>query len=303
VSGGGLLGNPDALWGALKSGIHVIEAGKSYAGGDQIDFRYTLDHTLRLAVYATVIASVIGMPFGCILGLGRFRGRGALLAVGNALTRSPPVVVGVLVLLSVSSQYAVEGGGPTDLPPSGRVYSGPLTGLLPPSITTPWFHVGISMDVFVQMLLALPIVIALSATAVQRVPAGLLDQAEACGASWWGRARLAVREARSGVLAAVIVAMGVTMTAVGALFVVTGGEGGCSSTVSAAVGQSCFRYQNLALAALHYGTTSQTSSATYDTGPLGYAYAILLMALFVVTAAALTFLQHSRSSWIAGGQS
>ena len=98
--------------------------------------------------------------------------------------------MGVLVVLSTASQYAFQGGGPARLPPSGRIYSGPLAGQLPPSVSTPWFHVGISMDVFVQALLALPIVIALSATALQRVPAGLLEQAEVCGASWMARGRL-----------------------------------------------------------------------------------------------------------------
>jgi tungstate transport system permease protein len=279
----------------------VIDGRPVYANGDQVDFRYTVEHTLRLAVYATSIAAVVGLPLGCVLGLGRFRGRGPLLAIGNALTRSPPVVVGVLIVLSMSSQYAVEGGGPAHLPPSGPVYSGPLAGAIPPSISTPWFHVGISIAVFAQTLLALPIVIALSATALQRVPRALLEQAEVCGASWWARGRLALREARAAVLAGIIVAMGVTMTAIGALFVTGEDFGGCTAAAAAAVGHGCLRYNSLALAALHYGTTSQ-SNGTYDTGPLGFAYAMLLMALFLVTAIALTFLQQSRSSWIAGGQ-
>jgi len=300
-----LLGNPDALWGALRSGLHVIAGAPVYANGDQIDFRYTVEHTLRLAGYATSIASVIGLPLGCVLGLGRFRGRGVLLAIGNALTRSPPVVVGVLIVLSVSSQTVFGtppgpgGDGTTD---PRLIFSGPLAGLIPPSVSTPWFHLAISTAVFAQTLLALPIVIALSATALQRVPVALLDQAEACGASWWARGRLALREARAAVLAGIIVALGVTMTAIGALFVTGGDVGACTASAAAAVGSGCYRTNSLALAALHYGTASQ-SNGTFDTGPLGFAYAMLLMALFLVTAVALTFLQQSRSSWIAGGQS
>jgi ABC-type tungstate transport system substrate-binding protein len=298
-----LLGNPAALWGELKAGWHVIEAGHSYNGGEgaQDDFWYTVQHTLRLGLWATGIAAVIGLPLGALLGLGRFRGRGPLLAIGNALTRAPPVVVGVLVILSISAQSAVQAApGHGDVNSSGRVYRGPLAGLIPPSVSTRWFHIGISMDVFVQSLLALPIVIALTATALQRVAPALLEQAEACGASWFARGRLALREARAGVLASIIVAMGVTMTAIGALFLTTSGEGLCAGAVN--TGQ-CFRYTNLGLATLHYGTTSQTNAPGFDTGPLGIAYAMLMMALFLVTAVALTFLQHSRSSWIAGGQS
>jgi ABC-type tungstate transport system substrate-binding protein len=297
-----LLGNPAALWGELKAGWHVIESGHSYNGGEGAldDFWYTVQHTLRMALWATAIAAAIGLPVGCLLGLGRFRGRGPLLAIGNALTRSPPVVVGVLVLLSMSSQSAFQPApGHGDVNVASRVYRGPLAGLIPPSVSTRWFHLGISMDVFVQSLLALPIVIALTATALQRVAPALLDQAEACGASWPARGRLALREARAGVLAGVIVAMGVTMTAIGALFLTTSGEGTCPGQVSV---HGCFRYTNLGLATLHYGTTSQ-SLGPYDTGPLGFAYAMLLMGLFLVTAVALTFLQQSRASWIAGGQS
>jgi tungstate transport system permease protein len=300
-----LLGNPDAFWGALRSGIDVIGGGSVYANGNQIDFGYTVEHTLRLALYATSIASVIGLPLGCVLGLGRFRGRGVLLAIGNALTRAPPVVVGILIMLSISAQ-TVFGGSPG---PGGDgttdprlVFSGPLVGLIPPSVSTPWFHVAISTAVFAQTLLALPIVIALTATALQRVPVALLDQAEACGASSWARGRLALREARAAVLAAIIVAMGVTMTAIGALYVTGGDVGDCTASAAAAVGSGCYRFNSLALAALEYGTKSQ-ANGSFDTGPLGFAYAMLLMALFLVTAIALTFLQQSRSSWIAGGQS
>jgi tungstate transport system permease protein len=298
-----LLGDPAGLWGELKAGWHVIKAGHSYNGGEGAhdDFWYTVQHTLRMGLWATGIAAVIGLPVGCLLGLGRFRGRGPLLAIGNALTRAPPVVVGVFVILSISAQSAFQAApGHGDVNVSSRVYRGPLTGLIPPSVTTRWFHVAISMDVFVQMLLALPIVTALTATALQRVPPALLEQAEACGASWLARGRLALREARAGVLASMIVALGVTMTAIGALFLTTSGEGTCAGQVDTS---QCFRYTNLGLATLHYGTTSQSTAAGFDTGPLSFAYAMLMMGLFAVTAIALTFLQHSRASWIAGGQS
>ncbi len=40
--------------------------------------------TLRLAFETTLIASLIGIPIGCIVGIGSFRGRGVLLGIFNA---------------------------------------------------------------------------------------------------------------------------------------------------------------------------------------------------------------------------
>ena len=50
-----------------------------------------------------------------------------------------------------------------------------------------------------QTLLAIPVVIALGATAIRRLPAGLLDQAHAYGARGVGLATFAMREARVGI--------------------------------------------------------------------------------------------------------
>ena len=52
------------------------------------------------------------------------------------------------------------------------------------------------------------------------MPGGLLDQARAFGARRAAVARLALREARVGVLAALIAALGTAMASVGAVLVV-----------------------------------------------------------------------------------
>jgi ABC-type tungstate transport system substrate-binding protein len=290
--------NLGRFWPSLRAGFNLILSGGgiNYEGFHS-SFLYTTEHTVFLALYSTGIAMVIGLPLGCVLGLGRFRGRRALLAIGNALARVPPVVVGVFILLNTGSQS--QNVYPSGASAGGRVFTGPLQGIIPVSLSTPAFHLSISIDTIAQSCLALPIIIALSATALQRVSSELLDQAQAFGASRWRRAVLALREARTAVLAAIIVAMGVTITAVGALYIV----GVQANEVCSKHGPLCDRSDSLSLETLVGWQHSASPPAPPDQLALSIAYAELLIGVFFVMAATLTFLQQNRSSWIAGGQS
>ena len=49
--------------------------------------------TLRIGVEATAFATIAGLAPAVALGLGRFRGRGPLLATFNAGLRVPPVAL------------------------------------------------------------------------------------------------------------------------------------------------------------------------------------------------------------------
>jgi tungstate transport system permease protein len=289
--------NLGRFWPSLRAGFNLILSGGgiNYEGFHS-SFLYTTEHTVFLALYSTGIAMVIGLPLGCVLGLGRFRGRRALLAIGNALARVPPVVVGVFILLNTGSQ--TQNVYPSGLSAGGRMFTGPLRGIIPVSLSTPAFHLSISIDTIAQSCLALPIIIALSATALQRVSGDLLDQAQAYGASRRKRAVLALREARTAVLAAIIVAMGVTITAVGALYIVGVQQGACPKH-----GPLCDRSDSLSLETLVGWQHSASPPAPQDQLALSIAYAELLIGVFFVMAATLTFLQQNRSSWIAGGQS
>jgi ABC-type molybdate transport system permease subunit len=195
-------------------------------------------------------------------------------------------VVGVVVLLLITGQTAT--GNQTPGPPFA--IAGPLAGLS---------LLASNRDIFAQTMLAIPIMIALTATAVQRISPGLLDQAQAYGAPSWKRGLLAVREARTAVLAAVIVAMGVTITAIGALYVVQGDTGrGCDKSTPAtyhATQIACTGDSSLALSAL--------SNFQDSAGEITYADADAMIGIFIILAAGLTFLQQNRTSWIAGGQS
>ena len=68
-----------------------------------------------------------------------------------------------------------------------------------------------------QTILALPFIVALSAAAVQALPEGLLSQARLLGAGRLQVCMLALREARIGVIAAIIAALGTSLSEVAAV--------------------------------------------------------------------------------------
>jgi tungstate transport system permease protein len=261
----------------LSQGLHLVVTGNPVI----VD---TTVRTLQLAVVATAIAAALGVPAGAALGLGRSPASRGLRALANGLTRVPPVASGLLVLLLV-----------TEASPWG---GGPLAGLN-------WYSTTASAYL-AQTLLAIPIMTALTAAAVQGVAPVLVEQARAYGASRPRLARLAVREARGRVIAALLVTLGVAITSIGAIAV-------SNAPVKASVqtqGGHLPEPATLALGA--FQSISQTESAT-DTAPeqvaaslgtptdaLAVAYATVLLGLFVVIAAALTWVQQTRSRWIPG---
>jgi tungstate transport system permease protein len=183
------------------------QAAELIVSGDH-DIAVVVGTTLRLAFWSTLLALAIGLPLGLALGLGRFRGRRAGLALANAGMGLPPVVVGLVVALLLFR-------------------GAPLGGL-----NLLYTFNGM---VLAQTLLGLPLVAALTAAAVQALPGGLFEQAHAFGASRAQVALLALREARIGVLAATIAAMGSAFAEVGAIVLVGGNLEGETQTLASAV--------------------------------------------------------------------
>jgi tungstate transport system permease protein len=177
-----------SFWGQFDQAISLIVHGNGYPWS-------AAWVSVRLALVATVAALIIGLPFGLALGLGRFRGRRALQILANASIGLPPVLVGLVLLL-----------------------------LLLPTAPLASLHIAFTLKAMyiAQTVLALPYIVALVPAAIQGMPEGLLDQARRLGA---GRAQLAVlalREARVGVMAAVIAAAASAVSEVGAVILVGG---------------------------------------------------------------------------------
>lgn len=58
--------------------------------------------SLQVSLTALAVSCLIGLPLGAVVGMTRFRGRGATLILLNALMGLPPVVVGLCVYLMLS---------------------------------------------------------------------------------------------------------------------------------------------------------------------------------------------------------
>src|SRR5271165_4794212 len=164
----------DYMWQQLRAALPLITSGNSYVVG-------VTRVTVEVAIVSTAFALLIGLPIGLAIGLGRFRGRRALHILANASLALPPVLIGIGVLML--------------LLPHGAL------GSLRIEFTLKGVFVA-------QTVLALPYVVALTPAAIQGLPPGLLDQARALGAGRLALSALALREARIGVLAAVIAALG-----------------------------------------------------------------------------------------------
>jgi tungstate transport system permease protein len=203
--------------------------------------------TIRVALISTSAALVIGLPIGLALGIGRFRGRRALQILANASLALPPVVVGIAVLLLLLPQGAF--------------------GSLRIEFTLRAVYI-------VQTILALPYIIALTPAAIQGLAPGLINQARALGAGRLQLSMLALREAKIGVIAAVIAALGATISEVGAVVIVGGNFQGQDETLASAL-------------------LEQFNYTSHD--PYAAAIAIVLLALLVALVGTLTIIQQRTS--------
>jgi tungstate transport system permease protein len=80
---------------ALRTAVVLI------VGGDA-DLRAIVFLSLAVSLTASALAFAIGAPLGTALAVYRFRGRGVVVVIANALLGLPPVVVGLAVYLLLS---------------------------------------------------------------------------------------------------------------------------------------------------------------------------------------------------------
>ena len=164
--------------------------------------------SLRVSGLALLISALIGIPTGAAFGLSRLRARGfitALLYTGMGL---PPVVVGLFVYLMLSR-------------------SGPF-GILG------WLFTPSAMIV-AQVIIAFPLAAGLTMSAVQGVDPALRVQVRSLGATRWQETWAVLREARLGVIVAIVAAFGSIISEVGAVMLVGGNIEGKTRVLTTAI--------------------------------------------------------------------
>lgn len=151
--------------------------------------------SLKVSGLATLLSLVIGLPFGTLLALSRFPGRGFLLTLVNTGMALPPVVVGLAVAMTLWR-------------------SGPLGSLH--LIYTP------TAIVIAQVIIAAPVVTGLTAAALQSLDPRLRLQLLGLGASKAQMVFQLWRQARLPLLAALMAGFGAVISEVGASMMVGG---------------------------------------------------------------------------------
>lgn len=151
--------------------------------------------SLRVSLTAVIVAAVIGMPLGALLAVGRFRGRGVVIVLVNALMGLPPVVVGLLVYLSLST-------------------SGPL-GVLQ-LLYTP------TAMIIAQVVLVTPIVAALTRQVLEGLDAEYREQLQSLGLSRIASVPTLLWDGRNGLATALLAGFGRAIAEVGAVIIVGG---------------------------------------------------------------------------------
>lgn len=164
--------------------------------------------SLKTSVVGLLLAAPPAVLAGYLMATHRFCGRRVLVWLAQAALSVPTVLIGLLLYLMLSRQ-------------------GPAGGL----------HWLFSQQGVIagQVLIALPVLIAFTLSAVQATDPRLAETAISLGASWWQVMRTVLHESRFGVMAAVINGFGRVISEVGCAMMVGGNIAGETRTITTAI--------------------------------------------------------------------
>lgn len=164
--------------------------------------------SLRISLTAIILASFLGIPLGFLMGIKDYWGKKFTIALVNTLLALPTVVVGLIVYSLISRR------GPLGV--FGLLY-------------TP------SAMIIGQFILATPIIIALTHSAVQGIDRRVRSTALTLGATEIQSAWTVIKEARYAVIAAVITGFGRIIAEVGAAMMLGGNIRGSTRVMTTAI--------------------------------------------------------------------
>jgi len=201
--------------------------------------------SLTVSLLATAFAVLAGVPLGSWIAVKKFPLKKLLIALVNTGMGLPPVVAGLVVMLFLAR-------------------SGPL-GFLN------WLYTPKGM-IIAQFIIALPIITALSVSAMQNVDPKFYNQILALGASDRQAIWVCLKEIRLTIVAAVIAGFGRLVAEVGAVMIVGGN----------------IRHQTRMLTT---ATVMETQMGNFD---MAIAIGLVLLALGFVVNLALTIIQQNK---------
>jgi tungstate transport system permease protein len=164
--------------------------------------------SLRVTLTAVLLAALIGLPLGAWLALSRFPGRSGVIVLVNALMGLPPVVAGLLVFLMLSR-------------------SGPLGAL-------GWLFTPSAM-IAAQTLLVLPIVIALTRSAIEELWSEYREHLTSLGLTGWRAVPTLLWDGRFMLATGLLAGFGRASAEVGAVLIVGGNIANYTRTMTTAI--------------------------------------------------------------------
>ncbi|HAA47388.1 MAG TPA: ABC transporter permease [Synergistaceae bacterium] len=164
--------------------------------------------TLKVSTLSIAICLLVGIPLGFLLGYGHFPGKRALRTVVDTLLALPTVVVGLLVYAFITRRG-----------PLGEI------GLL---FTIPGIAIG-------QFILALPIVVSLTASAVEELDPKLRLTLKTLGATKRQVALSSLWEGRYSVMVSAVTAYGRVISEVGVSMMLGGNIKWHTRTITTAI--------------------------------------------------------------------
>lgn len=164
--------------------------------------------SLTTSLAALLLAAPPAVLLGYAIATGRFRGRRLAIWLVQATLSLPTVLIGLLLYLLLSRQGALGG--------------------------LQWLFTQPAV-VFGQCLIALPVLVAFTLSAVQGADSRFAETAIAHGASRWRTMLTVLHEVRFGVMAAVISGFGRVISEVGCALMVGGNIAGETRTITTAI--------------------------------------------------------------------
>lgn len=186
----------------------AFAAAWTLIAGFEPDLARVVGLSLQVSLSAVLIATLLGLPLGAALAVGRFPGRQLLIVLLNALMGLPPVVVGLVVYLLLSR-------------------AGPLGSL--GILFTP------QAMIIAQTLLILPIIAALSRQSIEDAWREYDEQLRSLGAGRLSAAMTLVWDTRFSLLTIVLAGFGRAAAEVGAVMIVGGNIDGVTRVMTTAI--------------------------------------------------------------------
>ncbi len=164
--------------------------------------------SLKVGCTSTILAAMIGVPLGFTIAFGDFIGKRMTITVLNTLLALPTVVIGLFVYAFISRRGIF---GPFDL-----LYSQQAI-------------------IIGQVILIIPVVAAFTIAAISKIDERYRKTAKTLGANRRQTAWIILREARFGIVAAIIAAFGRVISEVGISMMLGGNIKGFTRTMTTAM--------------------------------------------------------------------